>query len=182
MPRVGESREQVSRVSQGLGWSWWSFLLLLPAPALSQGRGPAVACSVIRCWVWRLQQHLFDWASQVALVVKKLPANAGDIGEAGLIPGSGRTPGGGPGNPLQYSCLENPTDRGAWQVRPQGREELDMAAAAWHVPCDSVCVCVRDGHRERSGHLGEEVSAAPWRPAVASKPHSFLCLCSPLWK
>ena len=47
-------------------------------------------------------------ASQVALVVKKLPANAGDIREAGLIPGSGRSPRGGHGNLLQYSCLENP--------------------------------------------------------------------------
>ena len=49
--------------------------------------------------------------SQVVLVVKNLPANAGD---AGLIPGFGRSPGGGNGNPLQYSCLENPTDRGTW--------------------------------------------------------------------
>ena len=47
-------------------------------------------------------------ASQVALVVKNPPANAGDIRDAGLIPGSGRPPGGGRGNPLQYSCLENP--------------------------------------------------------------------------
>ena len=47
---------------------------------------------------------------QLVLVVKKnlLPANAGDIREKGLIPGSGRSPGGGHGNPLQYSCLENP--------------------------------------------------------------------------
>ena len=52
--------------------------------------------------------------SQVALVVKS--ANAGDIRNAGLIPGSGRSPGGGHGNPLEYSCLENPMDRGAWQA------------------------------------------------------------------
>ena len=53
-------------------------------------------------------------ASQVALVVKNPPANAGDIRDAGSIPGSGRTPGEGHGNPLQYACLENPLDRGAW--------------------------------------------------------------------
>ena len=53
-------------------------------------------------------------ASQVALVVKNTSANAGDIGEAGLIPGSGRSPGKGNGNPFQYYCLENPMDRGAW--------------------------------------------------------------------
>ena len=47
-------------------------------------------------------------------VVKKLPANAGDIRDTGSIPGSGKFPGGGHGNPLQYSCLENPRDRGAW--------------------------------------------------------------------
>ena len=51
---------------------------------------------------------------QGALVVKKLPANAGDIRDAGSIPGLGRTPGGGHGNPLQYCCLENPMERGAW--------------------------------------------------------------------
>ena len=54
-------------------------------------------------------------AFQVALVVKNLPANAGDVRDAGLIPGSGRSPGRGQGNPLQY-CLENPMDRGASQA------------------------------------------------------------------
>ena len=48
------------------------------------------------------------WASQVALVVKNLPANAGDVRDVGSIPGPGRSPGEGHGNPLQYSCLENP--------------------------------------------------------------------------
>ena len=55
-------------------------------------------------------------ASQVALVVKNLPANAGATGDAGSILESGRLPGGGCGNPLQYSCLENPVDRGGWQA------------------------------------------------------------------
>ena len=48
------------------------------------------------------------------LVVKNLPVNAGDIRDVGSIPGSGRSPGEGNGKPLQYSCLENPMDRGAW--------------------------------------------------------------------
>ena len=52
--------------------------------------------------------------AQVALVVKNPPANVGDIRDAGLIPGSGRSPEGRHGNPLQYSCLENPMDKGAW--------------------------------------------------------------------
>ena len=46
-------------------------------------------------------------------MVKNIPANAGDLTDVGLIPGSGRSPGGGHDNPLQYSCLGNPTDRGA---------------------------------------------------------------------
>jgi len=49
-------------------------------------------------------------------VVKNLPANAGDKRDVGLVPGLGRSPGGGHGNPLQYSCLENPRDREAWQA------------------------------------------------------------------
>ena len=53
-------------------------------------------------------------ASQVALLVKNLPANAGDARDAGSILGLGRSRGGGHGNPLQYSCLENPIDREAW--------------------------------------------------------------------
>ena len=59
-------------------------------------------------------------ASQVAIVVKNPPANTGDIKDAGSVPGLGRTPGGRRGNPLQYSCLENPMDRGAWQATVHG--------------------------------------------------------------
>ena len=57
-------------------------------------------------------------------VVKNLPANSGDMG---LIPGLGRSPGGGNGNPLQHFCLENPMDRGVWQARIHGvAKESDM--------------------------------------------------------
>ena len=59
-------------------------------------------------------------AFQVALVVKNPLANAGDIREAGSIPGSERSPGGGHGNPLRLSCLENPMDRGAWRPTVRG--------------------------------------------------------------
>ena len=54
--------------------------------------------------------------SHVALVVKNPPASVGDLRDMGLIPGSGRSPGGGHGNPLQYSCLGNPMGRVAWQA------------------------------------------------------------------
>ena len=55
-------------------------------------------------------------ASQVALVVKNPPTKAEDVREAGALPGLGRSPGKGHGNPLQYSCLENPMDKGAQQA------------------------------------------------------------------
>ena len=56
-------------------------------------------------------------------MIKNLPANAGDAADMGLIPGSGRSPGGGHGNPLHYSCLENPMDRGAWRAAVHGVAE-----------------------------------------------------------
>ena len=59
-------------------------------------------------------------AAQVALVVKNLPANVRDIRDEGSIPGSGGSPGGGHGNPLQCSCLENSMDRGAWLATDHG--------------------------------------------------------------
>ena len=70
--------------------------------------------------------HDHEGASQVALVVKNPPAKAGDVRDAGLIPGLGRFPGEGNGNPLQYSCLKR--SRGQWSLTgysPWGRKELD---------------------------------------------------------
>ena len=69
-------------------------------------------------------------------MVKNLPANAGDIGEAGLIPGSGRSPGERNRNPLQYSCLENPTDRGAWRATVHGvaKSQTQLSNLALIVP------------------------------------------------
>ena len=63
----------------------------------------------------------------MALVVRNPPANAGDLKDTGLIPGSGRFPGGGRGNPLQYSCLENPYgQRSLAGCSPWACKELDM--------------------------------------------------------
>ena len=59
-------------------------------------------------------------ASQVVPVLKNPPAKAGDIRDMGSTPGSGRSPGEGRGNPLQYSCMENPMDRGAWWATVRG--------------------------------------------------------------
>ena len=62
----------------------------------------------------------------MVLVLENLLANAGDIGDAGLIPRLGKAPGGGHGNPLQCSCLENPMDRGDWQGTVLRITEPDM--------------------------------------------------------
>ena len=67
-------------------------------------------------------------ASQVALVVKNLPANAGEVRTTGLIPGLGRSPGGGAWQPFQYTCLENPMERGAW------RATVHRVAESWIQP------------------------------------------------
>ena len=73
--------------------------------------------------------HANQWASQVVLVVENLPANAGDIRDSGLIPGSGSSSGGGHGNPLQYYCLENLLDRGACWATVHMVAESDMTEA-----------------------------------------------------
>ena len=90
----------------------------------------------------QLSQHThtqsLNGASQLPLAVKNPPANAGDIKDAGLILGPGRSPGGEPGNRLQYSCLGNPMDRGAWRVTVHGvtqtrlKKRLSMRAHKTH--------------------------------------------------
>ena len=64
--------------------------------------------------------------------MKNLPASAADIRDMVSIPGLGRPPGGGHGNPLQYSYLENPMDRGTWQAVVHGVSELDMTEVTEH--------------------------------------------------
>ena len=71
--------------------------------------------------------YLLHWSSQVVLVVKNLPAKAGDISDGGSVPGLGRFPGEGNGNPFQYSCLENPMDRGAWWLQKVGQDWSNLA-------------------------------------------------------
>ena len=93
-------------------------------------------------------------SAHVALVVKNPPANAGDIKDAGLIPGLARFPGGGHGNPLQWSYLGNPMDRGTWRatvLRVFKGQTLLKRLSMQHVPankplnrhrclkCGSVC-------------------------------------------
>ena len=102
-------------------------------------------------YIFNLKRRLYheDWDSQVELVVKNTPANAGDIRDTGLIPWSGRSPGGGHGSPLQYPCLENPMDRGAWQNTVHVVAKSDMTER----------LCMHTHHEgsnlsnERSGHV-----------------------------
>ena len=81
-------------------------------------------------------------------MVKNPPANAGDIRDMGLIPGSGSSSGEGPGNLLHYSCLENLLDRGAWQatvhtVITVAKSQTQLKRLSMHVyVCVCVCVCV----------------------------------------
>ena len=70
-------------------------------------------------------------ASQVALVVKNLPANAGDVRDTGSIPESGRSPGEGNGNPLQYSCLENSLGRRSWRTTVHGVAKNQTQLSDW---------------------------------------------------
>ena len=67
------------------------------------------------------------------LVIKNPPANTGEVRDMSSIPGSGRSPGGGHGHPLEFSCLENPMDRGAWMTVYRVMKESAMIEATWHV-------------------------------------------------
>ena len=83
-------------------------------------------------------------ASQVVLVVKNLPANSGDMRDKGSIPGWGRSPGGGRGITLQYSCLENPMGRGAWRATVH-RVAMSQTRLKWL----STLTCITDGVIQR---------------------------------
>ena len=84
-------------------------------------------------------------------VGKESACNAGDIGDARLIPGLGRAPGEGNGNPLQYSCLENPMDRRAWQATVQR-----VAKSPTRLATQACCPLVQSTAQE---HLGSVVAA-----------------------
>ena len=76
-------------------------------------------------------------------MVKNLPANAGDIKDVGSVSGSGRSPGGGHGNTLQYSCLENPMDRGAWWATGHVVPQLEITETTQQtcLPKENESIC-----------------------------------------
>ena len=86
------------------------------------------------------------WASQFALVVKNPSANAGRCRDVGLIPGFPRSFGGGQGNPLQYSCLDNPMDGGGWQAVfhrvSQSLTQLKLRSVHTHCYYTKSFVCI----------------------------------------
>ena len=84
------------------------------------GRGAVVGKGRDKKIQFKLPNLYFPQTVQVVLVVKNLPANAGDLRNMGLIHGLGRCPGEGNSNPLQYSCLQNPIDRGVGQATVRG--------------------------------------------------------------
>ena len=107
---------------QSLKWSRHKKRLHTPAPEARRGVVTGLGHSLgslerrKKCYSQQLtfgNNYRVQGASQVVLEVRNPPAKAGDMRDVGLIPGSGRFPGEGHGNPLQYSCLENPMDRGA---------------------------------------------------------------------
>ena len=106
---------------------------------------------------------LLDWASQVALVVKNPSANAGDARATGSVPGLGRPPGEGNGTPLQYSCLENPMDRGAWWATVHGAPELDMAEHAHtHTSWSAQNAILKKSWPQGGSREGGVVARKPW--------------------
>ena len=94
------------------------------------------------------------WTSQVLLVVKNPPANAGDVRDVSLIPRSGRSLRGGHGNPLQFSCLENPIDRGAWPttVHRVAKSQTQLKRLCMHPNKTSVHIR-RDLDSQRADHV-----------------------------
>ena len=84
-------------------------------------------------------------ASQMALVVKNPPASAGDIRDTGSIPQLGRSPREGSGNPLQYSCLENPIDRGSWEAAVHGvaKSRTQLSHFTLHNKAWTAIVCCK---------------------------------------
>ena len=89
-------------------------------------------------------------------MVKSPPANSGDVRDLGSIPGSGRSPGGGHNNPLQYSCLENPMDRGAWRATvhsvAKSWTRLKQLSTAQHKFIDSRSLVNPKQHKYKDTH------------------------------
>ena len=108
-----------------MGYSPWGRKESDMTESLSRAQH-SIPVNIVDLCLLKSSQRIEFGGSQVALEVKNPPANAGDVRDAGSIPGLERSPGGGNGNLLQYSCLENPMDRGAlWATVHGVAKELD---------------------------------------------------------
>ena len=127
-------------------------------------------------------------ASQVVLVVKNPPASAGDVRDTGLIPGSERSPGRGCGDPLQYSRLENPMDRGAWQATVHGvaksRTHLKRLSTGGQSASQTLSGMINIfGRGRRWGALGKLIGGNQLVcTELTVRPHqNLLHRCEALW-
>ena len=119
---------------------WLISLSIIPSRSTHVAKNGTISFFLKAEWYFIVYIHHISYIKkkiplQHNRVVKNAPANAGDITDAGLIPGLGRSPGEGNGNPLQYSCLENPIDRGAWtvhRVTRVGLKRLSMHTISWN--------------------------------------------------
>ena len=114
---------------------WMGYKSLLQGIFLTQGSNLHLLCLQVDSSPLSFPEKP-ESSSQVALVVKNLIANAGDIRDVGSIPGLGSFPAEGNSNPLQYSCLENPMDRGAWRttVHRVAKSQTQLKWLTSHAP------------------------------------------------
>ena len=127
----GEGVSLCSHKLQGLLWvknhRWSSHCLIYQQEQQPWAREEAAFANVVSSDSHKRNISIYFSASQVTLVVRNPSASAGDIRNTSSVPWwLGRSPGGGHGNPLQYSCLENPVDRGVWQATVHGVAKLNM--------------------------------------------------------
>ena len=109
----------------------------------------------------------------MVLLVKKLPANAGDSRDVGLIPGLGRSPGGGNGNSLLYSCLENSMDRGVWWATVSRVTKESNTTVHTHThTTNNLRRCMKQRHPTIPGN--SVLLTSNYRPALLSKNFNFL--------
>ena len=131
-------------------------------------------CAFDTAWFnyFLIVEHGQIWVSQVVLVVKNMPANAEDTREAGSIPRWRRFPGEGNGNPLQYSCLENSTDRGAWWALVHGLTKSWTWLSDYHFRFHTV-TCLTQEHFF-IGFLFLKLENGVWKSNSVCYMHSLL--------
>ena len=124
--------------------------------------------------------YSYAWDLPGGSVVKNLSADAGGTGDLGSIPGSGRSPGGGIGNPLQYSCLKIPMGRGAWWAAIYGvakgqtglstQHSFDYGLPWWLSGKESACQCRRHGRHEFDPWVGKMPLRRKWQLTLVFLP------------